>query len=94
MAVHRRPTIAVSWINNGAGLIDRDSGLKNDTLDPNEFAAVFSAVSLFDQAQMRKLVLEIGGAERLATYGGDKFDVGKSILITAVVLSRRLRTMA
>jgi hypothetical protein len=63
--------IAVSWINNGADLIDRDIGLKNDTLDPNEFAAVFSVVSLaklslFDQAEMRRFVLEIGGAESLA----------------------------
>ncbi len=74
---------------NGADLIDRDLGLKNGMLDPNEFAALSSAVilaklSLLDQAEMRRLVLEIGGSEAQAAYDDGKFDVGRSILITAV----------
>ncbi len=74
---------------DGAGLIDRDIGLRNGTLDPNEFAALAAAVtlaklSLLDQAEMKRLVAELGGAEAQAAYDAGKFDVGRSILITAV----------
>ena len=73
---------------NGADLIDRDIGLANGTLDPNAFAALSSSVtlaklSLLDQAEVRRLVLELGGPEAEAAYDGGKYDVGRSILLSA-----------
>lgn len=75
--------------DNGADVIDRDIGLKNGTLDPGEFAALSSAVtlaklSLLDQPEMRKLVLELGGAEAEAAYDVGKYEVGRSILTITV----------
>jgi hypothetical protein len=75
--------------DHGADLIDRDIGLAHGTLDPNAFAALSSSVtlaklSLLDQAEMRKLVLELGGPQAQASYDANRFDVGRSILITAV----------
>lgn len=74
--------------DDGADLIDRDLGLRNDTLDPDQFAALSSAItlaklSLLDQAATRRLVLDVGGLEAQTRYDAGQYDVGRSILISA-----------
>jgi hypothetical protein len=74
---------------NGADLIDRDIGLDNGVIDPNRFAALSSSVtlaklSLLDQSESRRLVLEIGGPQALERYDAGNYDVGRSALIAAV----------
>lgn len=81
---------AILVFENGADLIDRDLGLDNNgTIDPDRFAALSSSVtlaklSLLDQSESRRLVLQIGGAPALGAYDARNYDVGKSILIAAV----------
>jgi hypothetical protein len=74
---------------NGADLIDRDLGLTDGVVDPNRFAALSSAVTLaklalLGQAEIRALVHQVGGPEAGHAFDAGRYDVGRSILITAV----------